>query len=214
VKIGIVAHESRIQAAHQLVKDVHADYISVDRHHMLGPNRNHRHVWEHVMGISAGDEWCIVLEDDAKACNNFRDQAARVISKRPHEVEVISFYLGRMRPPQWQDRVRLAVTRATATDATWIVGNVALHAVGLAMIGDNVAKMLWATRTNPRPPDESITMWCRSYGHKVGYCFPSIVEHGDMPTLITHPDGQERESGRVAWSFGMREQWATNAIML
>jgi hypothetical protein len=221
MKIGVVAHESRIRQAHQLVQNVHADYISVDRNHMLGPNKNHRHVWEHLNAIAGRDEWCIVLEDDAIVLEDdaivgydFRRQAAQVLFSCPTNVDVVSLYLGRMRPPQWQERVKAAVNRANAYDATWIVGDVALHAVALAMIGENVAKMLWSIRNCSRPPDESVTHWCRMYGHRIGYCFPSIVQHGDLPTLIKHPDGQERENGRVAWRFGMRNTWHTKPVVL
>jgi hypothetical protein len=218
VKIGIVAHTLRMDRACRLAQRVRADFISWDDGDgSVGPRENHLRCWDRLSGIAVGGEWCVVLEDDAEPCPNFMTQLSNVIAWCPEHFKVISLYMGRMHPSQWQDRMGQAIALADSQRACWIRSPKCIHAVGLAMRRDDVDAMLGTARTikgHPRPIDETISQWCYLSNHQVGYCLPSIVNHADIPTLISHPDGIVRQKGRVAWRFGGRERWSTKSVPL
>jgi hypothetical protein len=218
VKIGVVAHHSRLPLVHPLMKAVSADYISVDQGD-LGPINNHRRCWEMVNQMAARSEWCFVIEDDAKPVagqHGFRRELVESLLKLPKGADVVSLYLGRERPPQWQDKVRQAVSAAQSSGVSWIRADVVLHGVALGMKGDLVSKMLFNTKDSPRPFDEAMTQWVRRFGHVVAYTFPSLVDHrDDLPSLVNDRfDGHPREPGRVAWYFGTRENWTDRSVSL
>lgn len=214
MKIGIVAHHSRINMAHTLMKSVTADYISVD-HGDLGPVTNHRRAWKMLNAMADADEWCFVLEDDSMPVDNFRSELSTALRYLPDEADVLSLYLGRLRPPHWQDRIRQAVTRAQVACASWILGDIVLHGVAVGMRGMLVERMLLATNDSPRPLDEAISQWVRRFDHVVAYPIPSLCDHRDGPTLFPHPDGAPREAGRVAWHWGIRTTpWTKASVNL
>ena len=210
MRIGIVAHKTRQEMAYNLAKDVHADYISVDPGDLYAA-RNHRRVWGMLERVTGFDDWGIVLEDDAVPVPNFREQAQASLKVAP--TQVVSFYLGRLRPPQFQDKVKQAVARADSVGAHWIKADATIHGVALAIKGELIGKMLYDTSHSPRPLDEAITQWCRKFQHDVAYCWPSLCNHADVPSVIgRHSDGAMRESGRVAYRLGTRERWDGRSV--
>lgn len=214
MKIGIVAHHSRINMAHSLLKDVTADYISVD-HGELGPVANHRRAWNMLHAMADGDEWCFVLEDDSKPVAHFRSELSMALQSLPNGADVLSLYLGRLRPPHWQDRIHQAMVKAQNACASWILGDIVLHGVAVGMRGALVERMMDATKDSPRPMDEAISQWVRRFDHVVAYPIPSLCDHRDGPTLFPHPDGAPREAGRVAWQWGIKATpWTSKAVRL
>jgi hypothetical protein len=217
-KIGIVGHYSRQKIGRELRKDVGAEYLSTDLG-FFGATQNHYRVWEHLNAVAAREEWCLVLEDDAIPVSDFVDQLPMVLGCVPPNIDVVSLYFGQLYPRCWADRMGQAANLATRDDACWIVGEPVLHGVAIAMTGQSVDNMLSAIRYAPKqyqtgPFDEAINWWCTVHHHKVAYCWPSIIQHSDVPTIIKHPDGAERESGRVAYRFGGRESWDTKSVLI
>lgn len=217
-KIGVVGHYSRQKMGRDLVRAVHAEYLSTDLG-FFGATQNHYRVWEHLNAVAARDEWCLVLEDDAVPVSDFIVQIKAVLDCVPAQADVVSLYFGQLYPRCWADRMGQAANRATRDDACWIVGEPVLHGVALAMTGRSVDDMLEAIRFAPKqfqvgPFDEAINYWCKTQHHIVGYCWPSIIQHADVPTIIKHPDGAKREKGRVAYRFGGRESWDTKSVLI
>jgi GR25 family glycosyltransferase involved in LPS biosynthesis len=215
VKIGIAAHEKRIGMAYNLFHEVDADFINVDNG-SLGCEGCHRRVWEQTAAIADDDEWIIVMEDDAVPVENFRQQAEQALAVTPAGTDVVSFYLGQMRPSAWQQFVRQAVAQADSSKACWITSDTALHAVALAIRNKHVvAQMLSRTAESTRPIDERITLWCRQFGHASAYTWPSLVDHRDEdPVIVRRADGAPRERGRVAWQVGRRDLWTARSVKL
>jgi hypothetical protein len=198
--------------AHNLMQKVYADVVSQD-HGNLGATVNYRRVSEQLAKITGPDEWAIVLEDDAIPCLHFREQAGKAL--RVCESDVASLYLGRLRPPQWQQRVRAATMKAGVADASWIIGDAMLHSVAIAIRGNAlITQMLRDTEKSSLPMDQAIGVWAGKRGHDIAYTWPSLVEHRDGPTLIDHPDGEKRKPGRVAWKFGTRSTWSDRSVRL
>lgn len=212
MKIGIVAHTDRLDMANHLADDVDARFVSLDNGDK-GCLGNHRHVWYRIAGMVADDEWAIVLEDDAVPVGDFRGQLTAALAVAP--AGVVSLYLGKLRPPQWANRVAQAVSKAELQHAHWITADYMLHAVGIAIRGGELAdKMLHATKTFRRPIDEAISIWSRRYNHPIAYTWPSLVDHADLDTVVVHPDAETRQPGRVAWRAEGRPHWTSKAVAL
>jgi len=212
MKIGVVAHNSRSSMAFALQESVGAEFLSLDDG-TIGAVANHLFVWQHIGAMVGENEWGIVLEDDAVPVSDFRQQAQAALDAAPQEL--VSLYLGRQRPADWVDRVSQAVTAASRSDVSWIIGDTMLHAVGIALRGrELIQSMLHVTTSWRQPMDEAITMWCRHYGHIVAFTWPSLVDHADQETVFVHPDGETREPGRVAYKTGTRDEWTARAVVL
>lgn len=207
IPIGIVAHTSRATQAKKLAKRVQAEFISIDDG-LLGCEENHKTVQHHLSNLHS--TWSVILEDDAQPVHDFRDQLHQALIMAPSPV--ISLYLGRQRPPHWQQRIAKAVAEAETCQASWIMSTHLLHAVGYAIHTTLLPSLL--RHDTDLPADQHIGNWCRRYGHLISYTIPSLIDHHDGPTVVDHPDGDIRQPGRKAWTVGTRDHWTTKAVML
>lgn len=207
IAIGIVAHIDRQHMAEQLAEQVNADFISIDGiHQRLGCNANHRRTWTEIAALNPTVG--VVLEDDAVVCPDFRHQLEQAIKASP--THITSLYLGRQRPPQWQRNITKATEAADNTDAHYLLCTHLLHAVGVAVTAEHIPPMLNFTATrNYLPWDEAVGCYARNVGQKVAYLWPSIIDHRDGMSLISHRDKQPRTPGRTAWRIGTRTTWDT-----
>lgn len=200
----MVAHTARVAEAKLLAGVVRADFVSVDNG-VLGCDGNHLSVQRHLAGLPG--DWSVVLEDDAVPVAGFRAQLAAALEVAP--APVVSVYLGRQRPPQFVRQVVQAVGRANSVDASWIVGRRMLHAVGYAIRSDVLGSLL--EFDSALPSDERISAWADG---GVAYCWPSLVDHADLPTVVKHRDRQPRPPGRTAYRVGGRDVWTGRSVPL
>ena len=202
--IGIVGHIDRADAAHQLMADTDAAYLSLDNG-TYGCHGNHRRVWRHLSErFGPHVDWLVVLEDDAIPCADFTEQLHQALSVSLNPI--VSLYLGRLRPTHLQYMVEPALQRAADNDASLLISRHMLHAVGVAIQSARVPELL-AEVTENLPIDEAIGAWAIQRHFRIAYTHPSLVDHTDGDTLLKHPDNQKREPGRVAWRFGTRRSW-------
>lgn len=176
----------------------------------LGCTENHLRAWEDHAWTTEDVEWSVVLEDDAILCEDFVAQAEAMLSVAPGPV--VSMYLGRGRPPQWQRKAE----RAVATNLPFIACTTLLHAVAVAVRTDWLSGprgMLGpaadAARSPLRKPiDEAITEWCKAEAIPVLYSNPSIVDHdASLPSVAAHrPEEGAFQAQRVAHKFGARSE--------
>lgn len=212
IAIGIVAHTDRLAQANTLASQVEAEHIAIDDG-VLGCEGNHRRVWRHL--AHSGAYWTVVLEDDALPVPFFRTQLAAALAVAP--AGIVSLYLGRSRPPQWQQRIERATYAATAHEASFILHTRLLHCVGVAIKSRLVGDMVDITATaacHGLPMDEAITAWARAHRYGVAYTWPSLVDHADGPTLAYHRDHAQRDAPRKAWSAGTRKRWGTAQVAM
>lgn len=210
--IGIVAHTTRAEQAHQLMETVGAAYISIDNG-TLGCEGNHRKVWQ-WLNDHATTKWVVVLEDDAQPIPDFTQQLGLALESAP--TPIVSLYLGKKRPPHWQSRIQAAITQADRVNAHYLTAPSLIHAVALAMKTDLIPALLAATRETPPPWDYTLGAWARTEVHPmpISYTWPSLCDHADQDTVAHHPDNQQRTPGRKAWRTGTRTHWTTQVVTL
>lgn len=174
----------------------------------MGCDDNHDLVQHHLAALPA--TWAVVLEDDAVPIPDFRRQLTQALPMAPSPI--VSLYLGQSRPPWAQQGVQAAIDQAEAEHADWIVGTQLLHAVGYAIKTELLPAL--SNFLSPWPIDQHVTCFAQAHGHLVSYAFPSLVDHADGQTLFTHPDGQPRPPGRVAWKTSPHEHWTSRSVPL
>jgi hypothetical protein len=151
-----------------------------------GAKANHLRAWEWLgkQDTSVG----VVLEDDVILCEDFLPNLAEFFIHS--ETPVNSLYLGRGRPPQYQERIALGITQNTS----YITADALFSGQGYAMpINYFSEKIRQQVAAVDLPIDESITHWIQSWHGRVSYPKYSLIDHHDGPTLIAnHGDGQPR----------------------
>lgn len=226
--IAICSHPRRARDAERLAAQVQAEVIVEDDGY--GSEVNHINSWQQL--LESDGNWGLVLEDDAIPIPNFKRQLEQVLLNAP--TSVVSLYLGRSRPPHYQN----SIAQVIGANTPFIVGRVLLSCVAVCVHRDYIPDMLdyvkrqhFSERVqiksgerNPKdfaPIDEMMSDWTKSLGLAVGYTNPSIVQHADSPTLLEfHPskykesDMSSRNEKRVAWRIGERREWTDQTIIL
>lgn len=187
IPIAVVAHPLRQEEANTLANHVQADAVFWD-HRSRGAGYNHLQAWRWL--ANTGAPYGVVLEDDVLPAPNFVNQLAAAILHAPSPF--VSLYLGRGRPPQWQQRIAQVITQPVS----YVTSRILLSAQGYAMKTElfEEAKYVSPNLLQGRAPiDEAITGWLQSNRRIVSYCRESLVDHRDGPSLIEdHGDGQPR----------------------
>lgn len=197
ISYAVVGHHSRQPQAEALAKQL-GGIVALDNGE-YGEQVNHDRAW--VAATTTNSDWSVVLEDDALPIEDFDTQLRAALAEAP--APIVSLYLGTSRPPQYQRRIQ----RALAKNTHWIISDELLHHVAVAIRTELVGKMLQSVECDPLPADYRIGRWAREAGHQICYSNPSLVEHADWPTVITHQDGQPRTEPRKAWRLGNRPSW-------
>ena len=201
VPLAVVTHPKRIAWANSLAEAVNAEAVIVDKH-SWGCETTHLRALEWLG--SGTCPWSVVLEDDAVPIPFFRRQLHAMLRVAP--TPIVSLYLGRSRPPHWQSSISQTLAAVREKDACFLRCRDLLHAVGYAVHTSLIPEMLVSIgRTTPI--DEGISAWAREQGHEISMSWPSLVDHRDKGSLITHQDGQDRTEPRKAWYADSREVW-------
>lgn len=208
--VGVVAHASRAVAAKALARRVAAEFVSFDSNGLLGCEGNHANVQRHLLALGA--VWSVVVEDDAVPVDGFRAQLDAALAVVPDGCPVVGLYLGRQRPPQYQDDIGNALRAADATGACWVTAPALLHGVGYAIRTDLLPVIV--DYDSGLPADQHISRCVRRLG-RVAYTVPSLLDHADgVPVIVSRPDGASRPPGRVAWRTGVRDAWSSASVAL
>src|SRR5690606_13646641 len=98
-RVVVVAHHARRQQAEALAESLEAQLLMDEEGR--GAWWNHRRA---LRWAADQDERVVIMEDDALPVPFFRERAAAVLARWPEEL--VSFYLGTGRPPQYQARIQ------------------------------------------------------------------------------------------------------------
>lgn len=207
---AVVAHPSRSANIDALAEVLPGNTIICEDQYGIGADANHLRAWTEASYSES--TWSVVIEDDAVPVDDITTQAQKALAAAPEPV--VSMYLGTGRPIRFQERITRAMHRIEDRDPHWLTATHMLHAVAVAMHADLIEDWMdWANEST-LPIDERITAWCLGRGHRVAYTYPSLFDHEDGPTLITHRDGRPRDKPRRAWRTGTREHWTSTAVSM
>ena len=146
----IIAHHSRGGQAEALAGRVGADAVLTD-YGSRGARWAHRQA---LLWSARRRERVWVLEDDALAPHDFRARAEAWGERFPSDL--VSGYLGRQRPPQYQGQIRSKLTAADARGLDWIT----LRARAWRLLQPSRSRVRWRAAV-PAERCRRLRHWCR-----------------------------------------------------
>ncbi|MEN0583391.1 MULTISPECIES: hypothetical protein [unclassified Kosakonia] len=188
VRFVVVGHHSRRQHADALASHIGAHLVIDEDNH--GANWNHRRALEWA---SAQPCRVVVLEDDALPVPWFINKVIPWLNDKPDDL--ISFYLGTGRPPQYQAQIAERLIAADRTRADYITLPQLIHGVCYSVPSQHLPKVL-ARWDSSKPADFALG---DAWGAPVVYPCWSLVDHADGEPVERHPDGEARTERRRAW---------------
>lgn len=211
--LGVVAHVERQEGIAYLSRLAKPDVIIPDDG-SAGVTANHLAVITNLYQTArhTGQEWIVVLEDDALLCDDFHGQLSDVLYCAPSPI--VSLYNGTGYPAQYQRQFKEITD---AHEACFILHRHLRHAVAYAIHRNafelGLIEMMAAKSRMGWPPDDAISAWCRRYARDVAYTNPSIVDHRDEKTVIKQRRGLfgpafARNRPRHAHWFSTRPSYA------
>ena len=193
IKYAIVAHESRFDMALSLADGLPNYQIFVDNE-SKGANANHLRA---LRWASTQDCRVVILEDDALPVSGFTDKVTDWLERFPDEL--VSFYLGTGRPPQYQLEIATKLIDADKRQTDYITMNRLIHGVCYSVPASKLERVL--TRWNHgSPADYAVGDAC---GGSVVYPCYSLTDHADVSTVERHPDNTPRTERRRAWRLSI-----------
>ncbi|VYT93210.1 hypothetical protein [Metakosakonia massiliensis] len=187
--IAIVAHHSRRTMTDELASKLDADIVFMDEH-SAGANANHLRA---LRWAAEQSDRVIIIEEDALPVSGFADKAADWLVRFPDDM--LSFYLGTGRPPQYQLEIATKLIAADRERADHITMQRLVHAVCYSVPPKLIPKVL-ARWDASKPADYAVGDAC---GAPVIYPCNSLVDHADGLPVEKHPDRQPRRERRRAW---------------
>ncbi|MBD8856855.1 hypothetical protein [Enterobacter hormaechei] len=188
IKFVVVGHHSRTGHAQRLAALLDAHLLIDDGNH--GANWNHRRALEW-----AAEQACrvVVLEDDALPVHGFTEKVTDWLARFPDDM--LSFYLGTGRPPQYQMQIAERLIVADKTRADYITLPRLIHGVCYSVPPEHVHRVL-SRWDNSKPADYAVG---DAWGGSVIYPGYSLVDHADGEPVERHPDLAPRTERRRAW---------------
>jgi len=188
IKFVVVGHHSRRLQAEQLALLLSA--------HLLIDEGQHGANWIHRRAIEwASEQRCrvVIVEDDALPVADFVRMVPHWLTGFPEDM--VSFYLGTGRPPQYQLEIATKLIDADKRQADYITINRLIHGVCYSVPAHKLQQVL--SRWNcGSPADYAVSDAC---GGAVIYPCYSLVDHADEYPVEQHPDSTPRTERRRAW---------------
>lgn len=184
----VIAHRLRIEQAQRLADKLQA--------HLFIDKTGHGANWNHHRALEwAARQECrvVVLEDDALPVQGFVAKVTDWLSRFPDDM--LSFYLGTGRPPQYQKEIAGMLVDADRVCGDHIVLSKLIHGVCYSPPQGRLARMISAWN-NTLAADYAVG---EAFGGRVIYPCYSLVDHADLPTVERHPDNEPRTERRRAW---------------
>jgi hypothetical protein len=152
------------------------------------PSGNADRVWRTARGgWSLADpdaHWHALIQDDAVPCADFLAGLERALVNVPGDC-VVSPYLGTGRnvPIRWEAMARAA----EHSGAPWVRSRKLMWGVCIVLPVRRIPEMIeYADRRPGVPDDMRVAGWAENTGREVWYTWPSLVDHGPVPSITKH----------------------------
>ncbi|MBB5953717.1 hypothetical protein FHS29_000287 [Saccharothrix tamanrassetensis] len=190
---AVMAHPRRLDAARSLIASAPPGFLTlVPDPDPDGPPTGLRTSIRAWSEVPAGSTHHLVLEDDARLSDGFREQAERAVAAMP-DAAVVLFNA-------WNSRNGAAVRLGALAGVRWVApadeytANVALILpVGIAAGFPAYAREHGGTW----PDDVILARYLRSVGASTYLAVPNLVEHGEFPSI----SGNDRHGLRMSACF-------------
>lgn len=189
IKFAIVAHVSRFDMAVALGETLPDYQIFLDDVSM-GANANHLRA---LRWASTQDCRVVIMEDDALPVHGFTEKVADWLDRFPDDL--LSFYLGTGRPPQYQKEIAGMLVEADRTSGDHLVLSRLIHGVCYSPPAHALKKIV-SKWNQTLAADYAVG---DAYGRRVIYPCYSLVDHADLLTVERQPDNEPRTERRRAW---------------
>jgi hypothetical protein len=184
----VIGHHARREQAQRLASGLNARLFMDEVG--IGATEAHRRAIEWV---SLQSKRVVILEDDALPVSGFVGLVNEWISKLPNDL--ISFYLGTGRPPQYQVMIAKNLINADRVCADFIMLPRLIHGVCYSIPTRSVNDVLKRWNSS-KAADYAIS---DAYNNYVIYPCNSLVDHADGESIEKHIDGSPRNERRRAW---------------
>lgn len=194
VRFVIVAHRDREAMARSL-----AYSLGETAHVIVDPDSNGAN-WNHYRALEwAAEQDCrvVVLEDDALPVDGFASLVTDWFARFPDNL--ISFYLGTGRPPQYQMQIAERLVIADKSRADFITMPRLMHGVCYSVPSQYLPRVL-ARWDNSKAADYAVG---DALGGAVIYPCYSLVDHTDGQPVEIPQDGMPRAERRKAWRLAL-----------
>lgn len=188
IKFVVVGHHIRLGQAQRLAALLDA--------HLLVDEGSHGANWNHRRAIEwAAEQPCrvVVLEDDALPVSGFAGLVVDWLNRFPEDM--LSFYLGTGRPPQYQQQIAERLINADKVRSDFIMMQRLIHGVCYSIPPQSISRVLSQWDCS-KPADYAVG---DAYGGVVVYPCWSLVDHADGEPVECHPDSAPRTERRRAW---------------
>ncbi|EAS6485277.1 hypothetical protein LSY66_004168 [Salmonella enterica] len=188
IRFVVVGHHTRLGHAQRLAALLDAHLLIDDCNH--GANWNHRRALEW-----AAEQTCrvVVLEEDALPVHGFAEKVTYWLARFPDDM--LSFYLGTGRPPQYQMQIAERLINADKVRSDFIMLQRLIHGVCYSIPPQSISRVLSQWDCS-KPADYAVG---DAYGGVVVYPCWSLVDHADGEPVERHPDSAPRTERRRAW---------------
>ncbi|MGC6230527.1 MULTISPECIES: hypothetical protein [Hafniaceae] len=192
VKFVVVGHHSRYKQALCLAESLGAVLLIDSGDH--GANWNHHRALEW-----AAEQSCrvVVIEDDALPVPNFHVAVVEWLARFPDNL--VSFYLGTGRPPQYQMQIAERLVIADKSRADFITMPRLIHGVCYSVPQQHLPRVL-ARWDSSKAADYAVG---DAHGGSVVYPCYSLVDHADGQPVEVPQDGMPRTERRKAWRLAL-----------
>jgi len=198
VRFAVVCHHSRMEMALKLAESLPVDTELFIDNCDSGANAIHYRALEW-----ATEQSCrvVVLEDDALLVPGFTESVREWVTRFPDNL--ISFYLGTGRPPQYQQQIAASLIDADKRRGDYITMDRLIHGVCYSP-PVNALDRIMQNWNRTKAADYAVG---DALGGKVIYPCYSLVDHADGVTVERHPDNQPRIERRRAWRLAGPTEW-------
>ena len=184
IAIVVVAVPERAEMALRLAAKVGGDEVLIDGNHS-GALYNHLRALG--FGATSRADYLVVMEDDAIPCDDFREHAEAWFRRCPDDL--ISFYLGTARPPQYMDTIDIKIQKADESGDDSIVLNRLVHGVSYGLPTKRIDAVLTKCTAQGAADFVIGDAWRNLIGRPVIYPVVSLVDHRDGEVIEHHRDG-------------------------
>lgn len=184
----VIAHHLRAEQAHCLA-DQYRAHLFIDETGK-GANWNHHRALKWAAQQSSR---VVVLEDDALPVHGFTDKVTEWLARFPDDM--LSFYLGTGRPPQYQMQIAERLIVADKTRVDFITLPRLIHGVCYSVPPQRISRVL-SQWDSSKPADYAVG---DAFGGAVVYPCYSPVDHADGEPVERHSDSAPRTERRRAW---------------